>query len=89
LSATIRLSAWFSRSSSLSRLTSSAFIPPNWARQRWYVGSETSSALATSGTSAPSASILSASLSLRMICSGVCRRRFTSSVLLSPMIAGG
>lgn len=34
LSATIRFSRAFSTSSSLSRLTSSAFIPPNWFRHR-------------------------------------------------------
>src|SRR5215210_4574739 len=33
-SATIRFRRWFSRSSSLRRLASSAFIPPNWLRQR-------------------------------------------------------
>ena len=35
LSATIRFNRAFSPSSSLSRLTSSAFSPPYWARQRW------------------------------------------------------
>src|SRR5438876_11670601 len=49
LFATMRFSFKFSRSSSFKRLTSSAFIPPYCARQRWNVFSETSSCLATSG----------------------------------------
>jgi hypothetical protein len=35
LSAMIRFSRAFSRSRSLSRLASSAFMPPNWFRHRW------------------------------------------------------
>jgi hypothetical protein len=63
LSATKRLSATFSFSSSFSRLASSAFIPPYWARQRWKVTSETSKAFATSAVVLPSPSISSASRS--------------------------
>jgi hypothetical protein len=47
-------------------LASSAFIPPYWLRQRWKVTSETSRAFATSAIGLPSASISSASRSLRM-----------------------
>jgi hypothetical protein len=49
LLATIRFSCEFSRPSSFSRLTSSAFIPPYCARQRWNVFSETSSAFGDLG----------------------------------------
>jgi hypothetical protein len=53
------------------------FQAPYWARQRWWVASLTSSCLATSGIWWPSVSSRSVSCSLRMICSGVCRCRFT------------
>ena len=65
-----RLRREFSRSSSLRRLASSAFMPPYRALQRWKVCSETSRALATSGTPWPSPSSRSASLNFLMICSG-------------------
>jgi len=77
LSATIRFRVAFWRRSSRSSLASDAFIPPYWFRQRCKVFSETSSAFATSAVVRPSASIRSASRSLRMICSGMWRRRFT------------
>jgi luciferase family oxidoreductase group 1 len=70
LSATRRFSWPFSRSSSFRRLTSAAFIPPYWLRQRCRVCSETSSAFAASPAVFPSESICSAVRSLRMICSG-------------------
>ncbi len=41
----MRFKEAFSRSSERSRLASSAVMPPYWARQRWKVCSETSSAL--------------------------------------------
>src|ERR1035437_5688856 len=86
-SATIRLSCWFSRSSSFNRFASLAFIPPYWLRQRGYVCSLIPSSFAASGIVLPSPSSRSASRSLRITCSGVCLRRFIR-VPSSPMIVG-
>jgi hypothetical protein len=49
---------------------------------------DTSSAFATAGIVWPSASIRSASRSLRMIRSGVCLRRFISTGRPAPIVAG-
>src|SRR5271157_1344985 len=70
------LSRWFSFSSSLRRLASSAFMPPYWFRQRCQVCSEISRCLETSSIVLPSARSFSPSASLRITCSGVCRRCF-------------
>src|SRR5690606_17461232 len=74
-SATICFRRLFSSSSSLSRLASSAFIPPYCFRQRRYVDSLSSRACSTTASSLPALSIASASRSFRTICSGVCRFR--------------
>src|SRR5271154_2305766 len=74
--ATSFLRRWFSFSSSLRRLASSAFIPPYWLRQRCQVCSEISRCLETSSIVLPSARSFSPSASLRITCSGVCRRCF-------------
>ena len=89
LSATIRFKDAFSRSSSRSRLASSAFMPPYWFRQRWKVFSETPRALATSAVDLPSPSIRSASRSLAMTWLGVWRFAFTVSGSSLPILAGG
>src|SRR5215210_2082022 len=70
-SATIFLRRVFSFSSSFRRLVASAFIPPYWFLQRWKVASLMPSSLAIWGTEAPAASSVSASRSMRTICSGV------------------
>ena len=49
-------------------------MPPYWLRQRWKVCSEISRCRATSSTLLPWAKSLSPSASLRITCSGVCRR---------------
>src|SRR5690606_3849389 len=64
-SATIFFNRAFSRSSSLSRLASSAFMPPYWATHRCQVASEISRCLATSARLWPCPSSLSPSRSLR------------------------
>ena len=70
-SATIRLRRWFSFSSSFNFLTSSAFMPPYWFRQRCQVDSVISKCLTPSSILLPSPSSFSPSASLRMTCSGV------------------
>jgi hypothetical protein len=57
----------FSSSSSLSRLASSAFMPPYWWRQRWNVASLIPRAWQTSPIVRPAASMPSASRSFWMI----------------------
>src|SRR5271168_4934189 len=59
-------------------------MPPYWLRQRWNVCSEISRCRATSSTVLPWAKSLSASASLRITCSGVCRRFFICAVLPAP-----
>src|SRR4030095_54136 len=72
----------FSPSSSLSRLASFALRPPYWATQRCQVDSAISRCRHTSSSSPPPAKSLLPSASLRMIWSGVCRRRVMGAVLL-------
>src|SRR5262245_61465329 len=69
----------FSSSSSLSRLASSAFMPPYWFRQRWKVASLIPRAWQTSPIVRPAACIPSASRSLVTICAALCRVRFIES----------
>src|SRR5690606_32743412 len=69
----------FSTSSSLSRFASLAFMPPYWATHRCQVDSAIWRCRHTSSRSAPPASNLLPSASLRMIWSGVCRRRLAMS----------
>src|SRR5262249_7172756 len=72
-SATRRLRRPFSASRSLSRLASSAFMPPYWLRQRWSVCSLTPSFWQTWARLRPWARSASAWRSLVMTCSGMCR----------------
>src|SRR5690606_39139225 len=74
----------FSPSSSLSRFASLAFMPPYWATQRCQVDSAICRCRQTSSSSVPPARSLWPSASLRMIWSGVCRRRLIMGAVLLP-----
>jgi hypothetical protein len=87
-SATSRLSRAFSTSSSFSLFASSDFMPPYWLLQRWKVYSLTPRCWSTCAIERPNESMASASRSLLMTCSGVCRVRFIGSLEASLGPAG-
>ena len=72
----------------MGRLASSDFMPPYWLRQRWRVCSLTPRCWSTCAIERPDESMASASRSLLMSCSGVCRVRFIESLEASLGPAG-
>jgi hypothetical protein len=87
-SATSRLSRAFSTSSSFSLFAFSDFMPPCRLRQRWKVCSLTPRCCSTCAIERPDESMASASRSLLITCSGVCRVRFIESLEASLGPAG-